>query len=172
MDSEDTLDSMELGEAEQPLMTKPKGKRARRSKPKVRAEWSEDDINKLIGCVESSPSLWNASDENYSNSIVRQNAWESIANQFDTKFTNDELNAKWTNLRIQFRSYNARKTKSGQGAESNVKWKYFNAMSFVGAAEEFQREGSISNMSFDEESDGKFFREIREYLKLLILIIF
>lgn len=45
----------------------------------------------------------------------------------------DEVVTKWSNLRVQFRSYETKMkvTQSGQGANENkVHWKYFNSMRF------------------------------------------
>lgn len=128
------------------LIAQPK---KRQVKPKVCSVWSEQDIFKLISCVECMPMLWNAQDEKYRNKTERQSAWKHISEtDFDGKFKESEIMAKWSNIRIQYRSYFAkyRKTKSGQGASEQVKWKFYEAMDFVGRAEEEQTSTTVSNM--------------------------
>lgn len=93
--------------------------------------------------------LWNAKDEKYRNKIERQSAWKHISEaDFDGKFNDTELMAKWSNMRIQYRSYFSkyRKTKSGQGASAPVKWKFYEALDFVGRAENEQTDSTVSNL--------------------------
>ena len=99
--------------------------------------------------VECLPMLWNALDEKYRNRIERQTAWKVMSEvDFDHKFNENELMAKWTNIRIQYRSYFSRnrKTKSGQEANEPVKWKFYEAMDFIGRAEEEQTPTTVSNL--------------------------
>ncbi|XP_075149547.1 uncharacterized protein LOC142223552 [Haematobia irritans] len=125
-----------------------------RTKPKVVKDWEDEDVFKLITFVESQPCLWNAGDEGYHNKMLRDNAWKSICEGFEDKFSQIDVNAKWTNLRIQYRGYAARaKTKSGQGYVEQPKWKFFNAMSFVGRVEDQQTQRTISNYFSEVESD-------------------
>lgn len=131
--------------------TKKKASKKRQAKPKVEAEWTEPEIFKMINCVECLPLLWNAQDEKYKNRGARNSAWKDMSElEFESKFTDHELQAKWTNLRIQYRSYlsKSQKTKSGQGAEDHVtcKWKFFEAMQFVGSTEQEQTSATVSNM--------------------------
>lgn len=126
-------------------------KKKRQVKPKVCAEWTNDDIFKLISCVKSVKMLWNAKDEKYRNKIERKSAWKQISDaDFDRKFSDTELMAKWTNMRIQYRSYFAkyRKTKSGQGKDESIKWKFYEAMDFVDSAEGEQTATTASNLVF------------------------
>lgn len=126
-----------------------------RKKPKVVKDWEDEDICKLISLVELKCCLWNAVDEGYHNKMMRDNAWRHIAESFEGKFSQTDLNAKWTNLRIQYRSYAARaKTKSGQGCVETPKWKFFSAMGFVGRAEDKQTQITVSNLNLELESDS------------------
>lgn len=57
---------------------------------------------------------------------------------FQDKITMQDLIAKWTNLRIQFKSYStkAKACKSGQGAEDyQVHWRFYKKMLFLKAAD-------------------------------------
>lgn len=99
--------------------------------------------------------LWDAGDEAYHNKTLRDRAWKNIAQHFEQKYAAAELNAKWLNLRIQFRGYAARaKTKSGQGATETPKWIFFNAMRFVGHAETQQTQATTSNLNLEPDSEG------------------
>lgn len=143
-DSEDFLDD-EVSS----IVSKGKASRKRQVKPKVVSDWTDTDIFKLISCVEALPMLWNAGDAKYRNKIDRQSAWKEMSEtNFDNKFSATELMAKWSNIRIQYRSYDSklRKTKSGQGAVEQVKWKFFDVMSFVGRAEATQTAMNVSNL--------------------------
>lgn len=128
----------------------PSSKRAsKRKKPKVSVDWNDENMNKLIACVEVHECLWNASNPDYKNKNIRNNLWREMAeNNFDSTFGADDLLAKWTNMRIQFKSYAAKKkqTKSGQGVENKVAWKFYNSMMFIEKAEESQTARSESNL--------------------------
>lgn len=153
-------DSMELlkddlvNESKKPTTSKTtttKTKRRQQVRPKVASEWTDYEMFKLIECVEGLPVLWNAKHSKYRNKIDRQAAWKDMVfDVFDEKFSAAEIMAKWSNMRIQYRSYDAkiRKTKSGQGAMDVVKWKFFNAMEFVDRAEASQSAATVSNLVY------------------------
>lgn len=89
--------------------TKRKESKKRQGKPKVEAIGLIRKFFKLIICVECLPLLWNAQDEKYKNRVARKSSWKDMSElDFEYKFTDNELQAKWTNLRIQYRSYLAR----------------------------------------------------------------
>lgn len=157
-EGEEVIEEIEVEDTQKYEDWRAKPQRAKRSRAKVSTEWTEAQINKLICCVEAEPCLWNAAEKSYSNNIKRQAAWNSITDQLENKFTCAELNGKWSNLRIQYRSCHAKKPKSGSGADAVVKWKYYTAMSFVGAAEESQRENTISNMDESSQCNLILFR--------------
>ncbi|CAH1106913.1 unnamed protein product [Psylliodes chrysocephalus] len=135
----------------------------RQVKPKVSMEWTDDDVFKLITCVESVPMLWYAKDRKYCNKVERVAAWQHMSEvDFNSKFTDADLIAKWSNIRIQYRSYFAksRKTKFCQGAQEEVKWKFYQVMNFIGRAEEEQTTDTISNLATEDEilTDSKIDR--------------
>lgn len=117
-------------------------------KPKVATDWTDEEVFKLIACVELQPPLWNAGDAKYKNRIERNKIWNEMSeNEFESKFDAEQLLAKWTNVRIQYRSYAAKKTKSGQEAEAPaINWKFFSSMAFVGRAEVEQTALTESNL--------------------------
>ncbi|KAJ6632855.1 hypothetical protein Bhyg_16428 [Pseudolycoriella hygida] len=130
--------------------TTPTQPKKRNPKPKVCSEWTNAQIFKLISCVKCTPPLWNAKQKRY-----RQVLWKDLSkNAFEGKFTDNELIAKWANLRIQYRSN--KKLKSNQGSTDLVTWKFFDAMSFVDHTENKQSSNSVN---VDEESyDSTFDR--------------
>ncbi|XP_037824008.1 uncharacterized protein LOC119612290 [Lucilia sericata] len=132
----------------------PVAKKAR-TKPKSFKDWEENDIFKLISLVEAEPCLWNASMDGYHNKAIRDIGWLNIADNFEPAYSVVDVTTKWTNLRIQYRGYAARsKTKSGQGTMEMPKWKYFNAMAFVGRAEDHQTQPTISNLNIAHGTDN------------------
>ncbi|XP_055622922.1 uncharacterized protein LOC129766418 [Toxorhynchites rutilus septentrionalis] len=125
----------------------------KRKRGKVEAVWDEANINKLICAVETNDCIWNAGNEEYKNRGMRDSVWQYIAeNIFDGKYSVAEVSAKWTNLRIQFRSYYAKKNKrkSGQAACSKTCWKYYSQMMFIATSEEQQTARSESNLVLEE----------------------
>lgn len=112
-------------------------------------EWSEEKILKLIASVEVEECLWNAGNSDYKNKLKRMELWRQISERdFNSTYTADDLLAKWTNIRIQFKTQAAKKkvTKSGQGVEPKREWKFYQAMKFVEQAEEEQTTTTISNL--------------------------
>ncbi|XP_065076324.1 uncharacterized protein LOC135699894 [Ochlerotatus camptorhynchus] len=149
-DSAAFSDEMESVGAPGPSATVPS---ARRNRKKVTAEWSEESTLTLIAAVESQDLLWNAASKDYKNRNLRNTVWEEMAeNIFNRVYDGAQLQAKWSNLRIQFKAYHtkAKHTKSGQGARENaISWKYY-----VAAAEEEQTTESVSNLVLDTEQEA------------------
>lgn len=118
--------------------------------------------------MESEKCLWDASDEAYHNKTLRDRGWRNVSESFRNKYSVAELNAKWTNLRIQFRGYAARqKTKSGQGVKETPKWRFYNALKFVGRAEDRQVQGTTSNLDIAMEEENNC-----EYLLWKVVILY
>lgn len=119
-----------------------------RSKEKT-DKLSEEDVRLLISAVEVNPILWDASHPSYKSRNLRDGKWNQILTEvFEDRYTVADLQTKWSNLRVQFRSYFAKsiKTKSGQGAKETIKWKYFQTLQFLQTAEETQTPVSESNL--------------------------
>lgn len=123
-----------------------KGKK-KPKKPKVVSEWSDNNVYKLIACVQEYPALWDARDSQYRNKHERTKLWDRMSeNDFQSKFAGTELLAKWSNIRIQFRSYANKKTISGDAAAPPINWKFFSALQFIGHAECEQTAATESNL--------------------------
>ena len=122
-------------------------KRTRKSE----INWTEDSIRRLIGAVEEEPILWDSSLSEYKNKTKRESAWAYISEIFfDSILPSAELNRKWQNLRCQFKDHcnKAQKKKSGQGTDENyiIRWKYYDSMKFLLAAEVSGTTETSSNM--------------------------
>lgn len=116
-------------------------------KPKVVSEWSDTEVFKLITCVQEHSALWDAGDIQYRNKHERTKLWNEMSeNEFGSKLRGTELLAKWSNLRIQYRSYATKKRKYGQAAPPPIHWKFFSAMQFVGHADWEQTASTESNL--------------------------
>lgn len=118
-------------------------------RPKVQAEWKDEEVITLIKCVEERRSLWDKSLAEYK--LPKALTWQEIA-EIIGPFSVEECKAKWTNLRVTFNVNLAklRTKKSGQGTDENKKivWKFFNSMIFLEAADVHQATESTSSMSF------------------------
>lgn len=126
-------------------------KRTRRAKTyKAKSstiEWTDEEVLELISCVEVRPPLWNAGDGKYKNRNERNKFWDEISEiEFESKYGSSQLQSKWSNLRIQYRSYLTKKPKSGQAANAEIQWKFFAPMSFVGRTEAEQTAPTESNL--------------------------
>lgn len=107
---------------------------------------------KLIRSVEPSRVIWDFGTPGYSKTPIRDAAWREIVPMFDGKIALGQLQIKWQNLRNQYRKEDAKtkKTTSGQATSSRQsKWRFYEAMSFVGAAERELSTISESNLSIE-----------------------
>lgn len=148
-DDEDSVDYTE----EMASQSQAQQKTQKRNRNKVAVQWNAEKEVKLISAVEPRDFLWNTGNKDHKNRILRDAAWQEISEEiFDGEYGGAQLNAKWSNLRIQFKSYysKSKQTKSGQGAgEYKVSWKHFNQMMFIAAAEDQQSTISESNLVSD-----------------------
>lgn len=133
-------------------MTEETAKNQKRKTRKIQVEWTEQKVNSLITAVESEPILWNASLPDYRNKIKRDSTWTTISEcTFGNEIESTELNAKWQNLRCQYKDYSnkSKKKKSGQGADENyvIRWKYFDQMKFLESGDGTESMETTSNMS-------------------------
>lgn len=115
-------------------------------RPKVNTEWSHDDIIKLITAVEERPTLWDISSPQYK--LPKTPIWQEIADFIEER-TADECKAKWSNLRVTFKTNlsKSKRQKSGSAAGGTIVWKYFNSMMFLEVNETSQTSESISSMT-------------------------
>lgn len=149
MEGSQTQFSLNLFDDDEVAPAPKRTKTTQKPTKKVLSEWDDDAIGKLILCVEHHPCLWNPKLKDYKNRNVRDAAWKEIRDIFDEKFSVDELNAKWANLRIQFKSYasKVRKTKSGQAVvDQQVHWRFFKPMLFIQSCENDQYSTSETNL--------------------------
>lgn len=142
-DSDIVDDSQTINEDYCPVVKKKRGGCV------VLHEWSDGDIVALIHAVETKPELWKCSDPGYKNRTKKDAAWRDIEeNVFHRIIKTTEISAKWSNLRVQYKSYAAKykNRPSGSGRSQIAKWKFFDAMNFVGAVDDLLSESTISNL--------------------------
>lgn len=149
MEASETQFSVDSFEDDDYVPVPKRTKTTKKPAKKVLSEWDDGAIGKLILCVEQQPCLWNPKLKEYKNRNVRDAAWKEIRDIFDEKYSVEELNAKWANLRIQFKSYTSkvRKTKSGQAAvDQQVHWRFFKPMLFIQSCENEHYSTSETNL--------------------------
>lgn len=135
-------------ESSQSQSTNKTRKQYKQKRAKVTAEWSHEDICKLIKAVEERRTVWDFSSPEYK--LPKISAWQEIADLMGNA-TPDECKAKWSNLRVTFKTNLAkyRSHKSGQGADESftIVWKYFKSMLFLESNDVRQSTESVSSMS-------------------------
>lgn len=115
---------------------------------KIERKWTEEEEIKLISAVEAHNCIWDASSKEYKDKTKRERAWRIIQISFGNEIPIQQLSLKSQTLRNQHRVSlnNAKKTKSGQGAEVTPHWRLHSHMAFVDAAAKAQTVASESNL--------------------------
>ncbi|CAI6376018.1 unnamed protein product [Macrosiphum euphorbiae] len=100
----------------------------------------------LIVLVQQYKHLYDISDSNYHNNLIKDNSWEEIGKMLST--TGEACKNKWKSLRESYRkAMNARKTKSGQSGKKIRPWRLESQMEFVKSYLFSQSEEAMSNFS-------------------------
>lgn len=120
---------------------------AKKRKPrKVKHDWTDEQILRLITAVQERPSLWDAGATEYK--LPKNDIWQEVAD-ICGNFTRDDAKIKWGNLRVIFKQNMTkhRKKKSGQGTNEStaVVWRFFKAMLFLEAGDVNQSTQSTSS---------------------------
>lgn len=129
--------------------SKPLRRNIPRGKPKVKVIWNDNDIKKLIQYVQMEECLWHPNHINYKNKIIRSEKWHQIVKKdFHNVYDVSDLVAKWTNMRVQFRSYfvKEKQQKWEQNGEHKIVWKFYNSMKFIANVEEIHSTKTRSNL--------------------------
>lgn len=66
-------------------------------------EFRNEQVTLLINSVKNNPILWDTSRSDNKSRRTRESVWAEIAMVFETRFFVSDLQAKWSNLRGQFR---------------------------------------------------------------------
>lgn len=103
-------------------------------------EWSDNEISKLIDAYRESVCLWNPQDENYNKKDAKKKAMENMSLLFDCPVR--EIKRKIHNLRNQVTANLRNHTD-----EKEIKWKFFDSLSFVVDVLRTARQGDISETS-------------------------
>ncbi|XP_063706976.1 uncharacterized protein LOC134835902 isoform X2 [Culicoides brevitarsis] len=121
------------------------------------------EVHRLIAFVKSNPCLWDAAHSKHNIRNIRRDKWFEIATKFRGKFSPEELQTKWDNLRIQFRQNHLRSLKKTNN-EKSVSWKFYDKMLFL-----VQKEGNstseMENSNGDNEGDETE-QEIKEEMEI------
>lgn len=115
-------------------ITQQSAKRKRTTRATIQHKWEEEDINQLIGAVEERQPLWNPAQKEHSNRNTVKMLWNEVYEDvFKQKFDAGEIICKWNNLRVQWRTYDAKYkgTKSGQAYAPKQKWQFFDSLQFL-----------------------------------------
>lgn len=127
-------------------------KQARKQAARREHNWTDDEVMKLIGCVEQKRAIWDFGTAGYSKTPIRDAAWREIAPEFGEHINVVQMQTKWQHLRNQYRKEDTKMkmTKSGHATSSRqVKWRFFEAMAFVGVSERELSTISESNISLE-----------------------
>lgn len=101
----------------------------KRSRMKVLKDWHQEAISKLIDAVKAEELLWNTEHDHYKTRTMRDLAWSKISKEsFHGQYDPEQLNAKWSNLRIQFKQYYF-KLKNEKSMK--ITWRYYKQMLFL-----------------------------------------
>ena len=96
------------------------------------------DIKTLINFYHSNPSLWNHNLAEYRDRDLRDVLLEKCVDEFDNRFTKEEIKQQWHNLMTTYKRENLRQEASktsGSGTRDTyvTSWEYFNSMAFIEA---------------------------------------
>lgn len=143
---EDTQDPDYVPENDSEVEKQPSSKKKRTRA--ITYEWTDIEILKLISSVELKELLWKPNHEHYKNRNAKDAAWREIEEAFGGKVKTGDLTTKWNSLRVQYKQYAAKyKSKpSGSGREATNKWKFFDAMNFIGVSDDTLTETTVSNL--------------------------
>lgn len=108
----------------------------KRPKPKVAADWTTADVRDLIQAVEKQPSIWDFSCKEHKTPKTRVASWCQIGVDLDNRFSENELKAKWCNVKNTFTSNNL---KLQQNRSVPPTWKHWPEMNkFLASSSESQ----------------------------------
>lgn len=105
------------------------------NRPKVRTEWTDKNVYKLIAFVRNNAELWEARSKckikTGTTRNSRNNLWNDLSKTvFRSRFDPVELAAKWTHLRVQYRNYAHRKVIPGRPVHPII-WRFYRYMQFI-----------------------------------------
>lgn len=123
-------------------------KKRRNYAKKVERKWTEEEIERLISAVEERRLLWDVGAAEYK--LPKIDAWQEVADAVGN-ITMDDAKAKWSNLRITFKTNlnKYRSKKSGQGTDElvTIHWRYFDSLMFLEANDVQQSSESTSSLT-------------------------
>ncbi|KAK0080659.1 hypothetical protein PV325_013568 [Microctonus aethiopoides] len=124
-----------------------------------------NEIDDLIGEVEKYPCLWDISNENYSNKIQRDLAWEEICKTLCLNWDDldDNKRKQWNNVRDGYRKYIIRisNTPKRSGGGVMKKYIYANSLHFLTPVLQTNKQRE-ENYEIPQEDDEEIEYEISE----------
>lgn len=130
----------------------PKKNVRKRYRTRVSHGFHDTEIHLLIDTVKASTFIWNTSHPQHGQRTVRRDKWAEIAeNTFYSKFSPEEVQAKWENLRIQFRQNHQKSVTSKSGEATSPKpvyWRFYSELLFLLAADDDWTSASESNLVY------------------------
>lgn len=119
--------------AEKRNHTEKKSTKAKKIKLEDKICWSEEETSELIGLFEENSCLWNIHEDDYSKRDIKELAWSTIAEKFDTN--QEAIKKKINGLRTQLGRELAheRTTKSGQSTDELYisQWAHYKELKFL-----------------------------------------
>ena len=91
-------------------------------------EWSHEDTYTLIKLVEERPPLWDKLCAEYNK--PKEFLWHEIIESLEEKYTLEECRDKWLNLRVTFKTLQA-KSRHGSKEEQAIDWPFYWDMNFL-----------------------------------------
>ena len=106
------------------------------TKEKKKNSFSSEETEELIDFYREHPSLWNHTLEEYRDRNLRESYMSKLCDQFDSKFTVNELKTCWHNTVTTYKREKMREESSPSSgmAFSEVyysNWKFYNQMDFI-----------------------------------------
>lgn len=106
------------------------------TKEKKKNSFSSDETEELIDFYRAHPSLWNHTLEEYRDRNLRESYMSKLCDQFDSKFTVNELKTCWHNTVTTYKREKMREESSQSSgmASSEVyysNWEFYNQMDFI-----------------------------------------
>lgn len=106
------------------------------TKEKKKSSFSNEETEDLIDFYRDNPSLWNHTLVEYRDRNLRESLMSKLFNQFESKFTINELKACWHNTVTTYKREKLREESSQSSgmASSEVyysNWEFYNQMKFI-----------------------------------------
>jgi len=105
-------------------------------KPPKRNVFAVDEKETLIDSFKSHPALWNHHHADYRDRNLRDSLLDKVSEQFDEKFSKEELKQEWHSLQTQYKREKSREEGSRVSGSGSTDvyistWEFFSQMEFL-----------------------------------------